>query len=383
MKHCALAQICKYFVDSYLDGYLLSMDSLSVEQYDSAEQEAISELPNVVIEAFQPVAFHQVGYPTRIRRESELVKYIEVLHYNRFEKDYSTLLEGLTEKEFSLLRHLTSLVSVFSESQFGRKVLARSSLLRMINILRHIKYIWGDARPRVFEIGPGNGYLGAMLMLEGYPYAATDISQAFYLYQNHLWNFISNSINNNLVEAVYPQKEQLFDNLLLPGNVIHIPWWEYVRLKDQKLPYFDIVTCNHALCEMQYRSLRFNLIIAKRMLREEYLSESLLFKAFPKAFVFEGSGAQLIHKLTNVINLFLSLGYVMLYNDEFITILVKGDNECLSNSVYQKIVEGRQHHQDSTKVNIDDVNSFYTELIGSEEHLSPDELFFKFVQGTE
>jgi len=359
------------------------MAPLTVGEYDSAEQEAISELPNVIQEAFQPVAFQKVGYPTRISRESELVKYIEVLHYNRFENDYSTLLDGLTEKEFSLLRHLTSLVSVFSESQFGRKVLARSSLLRMINILRHIQYVWGDARPTVFEIGPGNGYLGAMLMLEGYPYAATDISQAFYLYQNHLWNFISDSINNNLIEAVYNQKEPVFNHLLLPGNVIHIPWWQYVKLKDEKLPYFDIVTCNHALCEMQYRSLRFNLIIAKRMLREEYLSESLLFKAFPKAFVFEGSGSQLIHNFKSVIKLFQDLGYLVLCNDEFITILVLGDNEDLYNSIPQKIVEGRQNHQESKKVKIDEVNNFYTELIGSEEHLSPDELFFKFVLGTE
>jgi len=253
----------------------------------------------------------------------------------------------------------------------------------MINILRHIQYVWGDARPTVFEIGPGNGYLGAMLMLEGYPYAATDISQAFYLYQNHLWNFISDSINNNLIEAVYNQKEPVFNHLLLPGNVIHIPWWQYVKLKDEKLPYFDIVTCNHALCEMQYRSLRFNLIIAKRMLREEYLSESLLFKAFPKAFVFEGSGSQLIHNFKSVIKLFQDLGYLVLCNDEFITILVLGDNEDLYNSIPQKIVEGRQNHQESKKVKIDEVNNFYTELIGSEEHLSPDELFFKFVLGTE
>jgi len=59
------------------------MAPLTVGEYDSAEQEAISELPNVIQEAFQPVAFQKVGYPTRISRESELVKYIEVLHYNR------------------------------------------------------------------------------------------------------------------------------------------------------------------------------------------------------------------------------------------------------------------------------------------------------------
>ena len=168
------------------------MVSLTVREYERIEQEAMAQTPNRVIEAFQPVTFLQLGYPIRIRSEAELFKYIDVMQETRFENDYSNFIGGLTAKEFELVQRLTSLVCKFSEERFQRKAIARSSLVRMINVQRHIQYLFGSAHPRVFEIGPGCGYLGALLMLLGYPYAATDVTQAFYLYQNHLWDFISN-----------------------------------------------------------------------------------------------------------------------------------------------------------------------------------------------
>ena len=38
------------------------------------------------------------------------------------------------------------------------------------------------------EIGPGSGYLGALIMQQGWKYYSTEVTQAFYLYQNH--NFL-------------------------------------------------------------------------------------------------------------------------------------------------------------------------------------------------
>ncbi len=199
------------------------MPSLTVAEYDRMEQDAIAELPNRVIEAFQPVTFLQLGYPIRIRRESELFKYIDVMQETRFEHDYLNFLGGVTLTEFELLQKLTSLVCNFSEVRFQRKGIARSSLIRMINVLRHIRYLSGAEQPRIFEIGPGCGYLGAMLMLLGYPYAATDVTQAFYLYQNHLWDFITDGKVfegaqqeiNSVLRAIPPGSVSIF----LGGNL--------------------------------------------------------------------------------------------------------------------------------------------------------------------
>jgi hypothetical protein len=370
------------------------MASLTVSEYDSKEQDALAELPNRIIEAFQPVLWNkEIGYPTRVNRESALFKYIDVLHELRFESDYLNLLGGITQHEFDLLKKLTSLVLNFSESQFHRKAITRSSLIRMINVLRHIKYLFGDERPRVFEIGPGSGYLGAMLLLEGYPYAATDVTQAFYLYQNHLWNFIS---KGNVFEGA---KEKITPDLLgaiPPGSAVHIPWWEFVQLKPESVPEFDIVTCNHALCEMHLDSLRFTLRMARSFLESQ---NSL------KAFVFEGWGYKQNTKISVgsvalATDMFYRFGFSLVHNDSRLTIFAPSGTknaigscpwEDLSNSyvpnyfaavdnpLCQAVLKGRQETQSLEKVDIKEVNAFYTELLGSEDHLSPDEHFCKLV----
>lgn len=53
---------------------------LSVAGYDRTEQEAIKKLPNRIIEACSPVTFQQIGYPMRITVETDLFKYIDVMH---------------------------------------------------------------------------------------------------------------------------------------------------------------------------------------------------------------------------------------------------------------------------------------------------------------
>lgn len=389
------------------------MTELLVTEYDLAEQEAISELPNRIVEAYEPVIFHKLGYPSRVRYESELFKYIDVMHELRFEEVFADILGGLTENEFELLQRLTELVCRFSESRFGRKALARSSVLLSLNVLRHIRYLFGEARPRVFEIGPGSGYLGAMLMLEGYPYAATDVSQVFYLYQNHFWNFVS---DGKVLELV---RDNISHESLAeppPGGVVHVPWWEFVRLRPESVPQFDVVTCNHTLCEMHPDSLGFAVMIAQASL---HAKESL------KAFLFEGWGYDGRYLHASVTRRFYRSGFALVHNDSQITVFApngtEGTVECLSlpkrstrqfrrlrnvlrrlagaapltggdsysyapchyvsprNPLSQAILWGRQSEQGVRTVKIDQVNRFYTDLLGSEDHLGPDEHFWKLI----
>ena len=402
---------------------------LNVDEYDTAEQEAIFRLPNRIIEAYQPVAFHQVGYPTRVRSKSELWKYIDVMHELVLEQDFHHLMEGgLTVSEFELLRRLTELIYSFSESSFQRKMIARASVLRSLNVFRHIGYLFGDARPKVFEIGPGCGYLGSMLMLENCPYAATDITQAFYLYQNHFWNFIS---DGKVIELV---RDSLSNNkqFIAPeeGAVVHIPWWEFVKLRPPSMPQFDIITVNHTLCEMHPHSLMFLLMIAQALLRGDET---------PKAIVFEGWGSELIQTRAAVIQVFNRWGFKMVHSDSRITIFVPSgtdkvaDNITLSRPIKSERLKNgaawavdslplpqpmrmkikrammgmaraahllkeplaSTHNQDPLSrlvllrrnsehsdriVTIEQVNSFYTDLVGSENYLSPDEYFLKLIR---
>ena len=289
------------------------MRTLYVAEYDQAEEDALLRLPNRIVEAFQPVHFQMVGYPTRIRQERELFKYIDVLHELGFEHDFVNLLRGLSEEEFALLKRLTELIVAFSESHFGFKTLAKSSLLRSINVLRHIKYLYGEDRPRIFEIGPGCGYLGAMLMLEGYPYAATDVSQAFYLYQNHFWNFIS---DGQVVELA--TDSTLGDHLPAPvsGGAVHIPWWKFVELELRDIPGFDVISCNHVLCEMHPSCLSFSLHVA----------QSLLERADDPLMVFEGWGSSVRNSRGSVTETIYRRGFGIVHHDPMITIISPMDS---------------------------------------------------------
>ena len=205
---------------------MVEQSFLTVEEYNTAELKAVSELSNIIVEAYQPITFHDTGYPTRVLSEDELWKYVDVMHSLRFETDFTDLIGGhLTKDEFELLKDLTEMVYHFSNSRFQKKIIARASVLRMLNVFRHIKYIFSDTSAKIFEIGPGCGYLGAMVILNGYCYAATDVTQAFYMYQNHLWNFITGGKVTELARESVNNKQ--FGD---PSNgyVTHVPWWEFV-----------------------------------------------------------------------------------------------------------------------------------------------------------
>src|SRR6266487_6276094 len=98
---------------------------LTVEEYNRKESAAVDALPNRVVEMVSPVMFSSEGYPTRIRNDSELWKYLDVMHETRFERDFATLHGGgITEKDFSLLRRVAQLAHAFSQESFGRNLTA-------------------------------------------------------------------------------------------------------------------------------------------------------------------------------------------------------------------------------------------------------------------
>lgn len=236
------------------------MARLTVAEYDLAEQNAILEAPLEVFGAFQPEFFRQFGYTTRVQQESELHKFVDANHDNQYGKNIAGILDGLTKEEFELVKLLTEKVLNFTESSFGIKSLARGNISRSLVPLRHIKYLVGESRPAIFEIGPGAGYLGAMLMLEGFPYAATDITQSLYLYQNHLWNAVS---DGNVIELANDNSPVEGFPTPAPGQAIHVPWWKFSRLKPGLTPNFEVVTSNDCLNEMGGHALQFTLNITR------------------------------------------------------------------------------------------------------------------------
>ena len=242
------------------------MTLLTVEAYRAAERAAVAALPNRVVETYQPVTFRALGYPTDVDNDRDLWKFADVMQERRFDNDLKNLLGGLTEHEFGLMKRVCEASLAFSREHLAQPLVPRGALLRAINTLRHLRYIFGDRRPAVLEVGPGSGYLGALLILEGYPYIATDVAEGFYLYQSQLWSSLA---NGGFVELACEDIKLSQINDLDPGTAAHVPWWRFFDLDYDKIAFgVEVVTCNHVLCEMHPRALLYLLKLAKHLTRE-------------------------------------------------------------------------------------------------------------------
>jgi len=197
-----------------------------------------------------------------------------------------------------------------------------------------------------------------------------------------------------------------------PGSAVHVPWWEFTRLKPETAPQFDVIICNLVLCEMHRNSLGFTLNIARAMLSG---------LETPKAFVFSGWGLRLLSQGL-VTERFYKSGFVLVHQDPEITVFAPKEGEhstdfvplprskkqittsralrlirriaglritgsshpydppyhvSPSNSLSRAIVSGRQSETQSQVVGTEQINRFYTKDLGVGDLLTPDEHFLR------
>jgi hypothetical protein len=255
---------------------------LSPVDYDAAEQEAMENVPNRIIECCGPVTFVAVGYPTRIRTLHGARRFIDATHEWRTELTFRDLIAALTDQEMSLLRDVASKVAAMSEQIYERRAVPRSALLRAMAVVRQIDILFPHRQQIVLEIGGGSGYVGALLVQMGVRYVSTDVTQAFYVVQNHVLNAVASGRITEL--AVEPGA--FFDLDSLPaGYAVHVPWWKFVAA-DPRLKFaVDLVTCNHAMLEMHENALKYNCSIARELLAGDGL----------RCFLFERMGLSCSH----------------------------------------------------------------------------------------
>lgn len=237
---------------------------LTVSAYDAAERAAEETACNRAIEASKPGTFVIRGYPTRIRRDEDLWRFVDVMHELGEEPSYRQALGGLTEDEFALFREATEGVAAMTRARFGRVMVPKGSLVRAFISYRHIRMISDPATTTVFEFGSGSGYLGALLGLAGYSYAATEIAHGFYLAQNALWTHL---FGDRVVELATDPRSFGDIRRLPQGTILHVPWWKFTVPDADRIAFpADVVTANHALCEMHDTAFKYALRLGLRML---------------------------------------------------------------------------------------------------------------------
>lgn len=195
---------------------------MSVADYDRAEAEAVARLPPEIVAAFQPVAFNALApqWSKRVTSLDQLYNHIDSMH-DGTERIWRNL-GGLTENELAAV-DVVARVATERSQEIGCKRKPRDAVLQAVIPWRYVRTMM-PVKARVLEMGPGSGYLGALLMMDDYDYYAREVTQPFYLWQQHLWGH---------------------------SRSWHRPWWEQIQAYGADL----IVAC-HMLNEMSEAALR-------------------------------------------------------------------------------------------------------------------------------
>jgi len=262
---------------------------LSIDEYDRAEASARRRASYPAIRAFHPAAFAMVNFPARVTDESELIRYSDIM-YELADRDawYRKMLYSLDEQR--LILDLSATIEALTRDLFGKAVQPFMCLFPPIPLLRAVEALAGGRRMTVLEIGPGSGYLGAYLLMRGYKYAATDNTQALYLWQHRLFGRLAPGLVDHATDTA---------PISLAAPATLIPWWRFAEMHTSPLPV-DLIVCEAAMGEMDIFGVNYIIRLAALMLRDSPLG----------AFLFRNIGEWRVNTLSYVESRFAAAGFI-------------------------------------------------------------------------
>ena len=237
--------------------------TLTIESYAAAEAEGLAAVSNIERAAFAPSTFTELNCPVSVAVESDLLRFVDSMH--EFSAgDYFKADCPLSPDEADLIRRVGDHVVAWTAAHLGRAVrpwVAPLSAVEMFRVVSATARALGKDRLTVLEIGPGSGYLGALLHLAGHRHISMDNTQAYYLWQNRLYGSLAGDGFAELADPAAP----LVDD---PAKtMVHLPWWRFAQLHDAGFPFaVDLVVCDHALNEIDTVALRYILRACHAML---------------------------------------------------------------------------------------------------------------------
>lgn len=219
---------------------------MTLDEYNAAELEARCGLSFAEIMAFAPRTFEELGFPHRVEDERELVRYAD---WNRdfenryyFEPDH--FFAGPAVRTIYTLDEVDAMNRVRDQAvevtrKLGRAVRPVCGPFAQLGHFRVLASFGLDGL-RVFEVGPGTAYLGALLVNEAIDYYGfTDNAQALFLWQTRMMEEVGR-------------------------RDVGVPWWRFAR--GEGLPQVDVVVSNSNLGEMTRDALRITAHRARAML---------------------------------------------------------------------------------------------------------------------
>lgn len=217
----------------------------------------------------------------------------------------------------------------------------------------------------------------------GYKYISTDITQAFYITQNNLWE----RLDPGCVEECMDKVDGL--NEADRKKILHIPYWKLWELRNADLEA-DIIVSNHNLAEMHERALRFYLQYAKQLMRNsEY-----------KLFIAQSSGSTRFRNVDYLLNTFDAMGFALVYSERHFVVFALKDKkqimpvhlgDLMRKESYQNafpvcgnaldktaemIYLAERNMRDEPKVPLNEIKEYFSSLDGQVD--SPDEEFIHY-----
>jgi hypothetical protein len=337
--------------------------SLTVAEYNRAEAAAEVELPNRLIQACRPELFATVGYPSRVADDRALFRYVDVMHELRFDNDFPVFAGKLTDEEYELFQRITAAVASFTEERYGRRIIPKGALLRALPVFRHIRMVQPDTSAAIVEIGPGSGYLTALLGLAGYSVIATDVAQAFYLWQSTLWHHLFGERFVDLAGDPRSFAECPTD------AIVNVPWWKFTTIEPERvvLP-IDIVTANHVLCEMHLDAFTYLTRLCQQWFKNHATGK----------LMFEGPGSSLLRNPVDALKAFNERGIATVFADNQIHVMAMAPGQ-----IKERIKAGRSTLEEAKRIGFQEVRAMQIEILNGHDMWTDDERFWRMLHGTE
>jgi hypothetical protein len=173
---------------------------------------------------------------------------------------------------------------------------------------------------------------------------------------------------------------------------VHVPWWKFVVTDPKPKFSVNLVTCNHAILEMDATSLKYNALLAREMLAGDGL----------RCFLFEGWGSPVRTPIWQATRSLAKAGLCFAFNDGAFPILVRtdadmaktayhlpnpgghGDGEASwhpqtfvdpASTIAKRLEAGRAAVRDSGKYGVQDYDAMLREVAGYEDLSTEDERF--------
>lgn len=289
----------------------------SIDDYNAEEAVARCEASYVELQAFAPSTFAITNFPSIVTQERELARYVdwnnsasnaEYFKPNHFVRGPSVE-TAFTPAEAEIAGRVGDCVASLTANRYGRAMRPISALLAQFGLFRAIMALQPrlDRPLGVFEVGPGNGYLGAMLVAAGLRYACMDNAQALYLWQNRLLAECAGDDFHEWVGGGRPADSSRH-------RVQHLPWWHYLRLRHDCPFKADVFVSNTNLGEMNHGALLYTARIARRMLEGSPLA----------AFMYTNIGDAKQNSLATVEGELANAGFVKVCGDLVQAFVPKG-----------------------------------------------------------